>query len=109
VWDQMNERSYGRIVMTTSSSGLYRNFGQSDYGAAKLALVGIMQTLGLEAKKYNVRVNCLAPTARTRMLDGLMTDNMLKALQPASVSPGLLAGERRCSQPRDTVRGRRFV
>src|SRR5580765_6883381 len=67
VWALMNEQKYGRIVMTTSSSGLYGNFGQSNYGAAKLALVGLMQTLSLEGAKYDIRVNCLAPTAATRM------------------------------------------
>lgn len=91
VWDLMKSQSYGRIVMTTSSSGLYGNFGQSNYGAAKLALVGLMQTLALEGAKYNVRVNCLAPTAGTRMLDGLMPEAMLEALHPSAVSPGMLA------------------
>jgi NAD(P)-dependent dehydrogenase (short-subunit alcohol dehydrogenase family) len=91
VWEHMKQQSYGRIVMTTSSSGLYGNFGQSNYSAAKLGLVGLMQTLGLEGVKYNIRVNCLAPTAGTRMLDGLMMQSTLEALQPASVSPGLLA------------------
>lgn len=96
IWDHMKKQSYGRIVLTTSSSGLFGNFGQSNYGAAKLALVGLMQTLGLEGAKYNVHVNCLAPTAGTRMLDGLLTPDMMQALQPAAVSPGLLAlvGER---------------
>ena len=65
VWDVMREQRYGRIVMTTSSSGLYGNFGQSNYGAAKMALVGLMQTLALEGEKYDVRVNCLAPSAAT--------------------------------------------
>jgi NAD(P)-dependent dehydrogenase (short-subunit alcohol dehydrogenase family) len=60
VWDGMRERGYGRIVITTSSSGLYGNFGQSNYGAAKMALVGLMQTLSIEGAKNNVRVNCLA-------------------------------------------------
>lgn len=91
VWDSMREQTYGRIVMTTSSSGLYGNFGQSNYGAAKLALVGLMQTLGLEGAKHNIRVNCLAPSAGTRMLDGLMPDEMAKTLSPSSVSPGVLA------------------
>jgi len=91
VWEHMKKQSYGRIVMTTSSSGLYGNFGQSNYGAAKLALVGLMQTLGLEGIKYNIRVNCLAPTAGTRMLAGLISEDALRALQPAAVSPGLLA------------------
>lgn len=91
VWDLMRNQRYGRIVMTTSSSGLYGNFGQSNYGAAKLALVGLMQTLGLEGEKYNVRVNSLAPTAATRMLEGLMPQAMLDALAPAQVSPAVLA------------------
>jgi NAD(P)-dependent dehydrogenase (short-subunit alcohol dehydrogenase family) len=91
VWNYMREQSFGRIVMTTSSSGLYGNFGQANYGAAKLALVGLMQTLALEGAKYNIRVNCIAPSAGTRMLDGLMSDEMLKLLPPAAVSPGVLA------------------
>lgn len=95
VWNRMREQQYGRIVMTTSSSGLYGNFGQANYGAAKMALVGLMQTLALEGAKHNVRVNCLAPTAGTRMLDGLLDPKMLEALSPAAVSPaiGVLAGE----------------
>jgi NAD(P)-dependent dehydrogenase (short-subunit alcohol dehydrogenase family) len=91
VWQHMKRQCYGRIVLTTSSSGLYGNFGQSNYSAAKLGLVGLMQTLGLEGNKYNIRVNCLAPTAGTRMLDGLMSESMLNVLRPAAVSPGLLA------------------
>ena len=91
VWNLMRDQAYGRIVMTTSSSGLYGNFGQANYGAAKLALVGFMQTLALEGEKYNVRVNCLAPSAATRMLDGLMADETSKLLPPGAVSPGVLA------------------
>jgi NAD(P)-dependent dehydrogenase (short-subunit alcohol dehydrogenase family) len=91
VWDHMKTQGYGRIVLTTSSSGLYGNFGQANYAAAKLALVGLMQTLALEGAKYNVRVNCLAPSAGTRMLDGLMPEDMLKTLHPSAVSPGVLA------------------
>jgi len=91
VWDGMRAQKFGRIIMTTSSSGLYGNFGQSSYGAAKMALVGLMQTLGLEGEKYNVRVNCLAPTAATRMLEGLMPRAMLDALDPTRVSPAMLA------------------
>ncbi|ELY3880525.1 SDR family NAD(P)-dependent oxidoreductase [Pseudomonas aeruginosa] len=91
VWDKMRAQRYGRIVMTTSSSGLYGNFGQSNYGAAKMALVGLMQTLGLEGEKYDIRVNCLAPTAATAMTEGLMSENALAALRPEAVSPGLVA------------------
>ena len=87
----MREQKYGRIVMTTSSSGLYGNFGQANYGAAKMALVGLMQTLSLEGAKYDIRVNCLAPTAATRMTAGLMPESVLKQLEPGSVTPGLLA------------------
>jgi NAD(P)-dependent dehydrogenase (short-subunit alcohol dehydrogenase family) len=91
VWEVMREQKYGRIVMTTSSTGLYGNFGQSNYGAAKMALVGLMQTLSLEGAKYDIRVNCLAPTAATRMTAGLMPEAVLKQLEPGSVTPGLLA------------------
>jgi NAD(P)-dependent dehydrogenase (short-subunit alcohol dehydrogenase family) len=91
VWDGMRARNYGRVVMTTSSSGLYGNFGQSNYGAAKMALVGFMQTLALEGAKHNIRVSCLAPTAATRMLDGLLPPEKLALLGPDVVSPGMLA------------------
>jgi len=90
VWEPMREAGYGRVVMTTSSSGLYGNFGQSNYGAAKMALVGLMQTLALEGASRNIRVNCLAPTAATQMTEGLMPAEVLAMLQPESVSPGLL-------------------
>lgn len=91
VWEIMRRQQYGRIVMTTSSSGLYGNFGQSNYGAAKLALVGLMQTLGLEGEKYNIRVNCLAPTAATQMTHGVLAKEALDRIEPRLVSPGLLA------------------
>ncbi len=90
VWDGMRERNYGRIVMTTSSSGLYGNFGQANYGAAKMALVGFMQTLSIEGAKNNIKVNCLAPTAHTRMTEDLGAALPLEALGPELVSPGLL-------------------
>ncbi|MET0351306.1 MAG: SDR family NAD(P)-dependent oxidoreductase [Rhizobacter sp.] len=90
VWDQMKTQGYGRIVMTTSSSGLYGNFGQSNYGAAKMALVGLMQTLSIEGAKDNIRVNCLAPTAATAMTEGLMPAAILEKLKPEAVTPGLL-------------------
>lgn len=90
VWDHMREANYGRIVMTTSSSGLYGNFGQSNYGAAKMALVGLMQTLSIEGAKSDIRVNCLAPTAHTRMTEDLGARLPLDLLGPDMVTPGLL-------------------
>jgi NAD(P)-dependent dehydrogenase (short-subunit alcohol dehydrogenase family) len=90
VWEIMRAQNYGRIVMTTSSSGLYGNFGQSNYGAAKMALVGLMQTLALEGAKNDIRVNCLAPTAATRMTEGLMPQAVLDALKPEAVTPAVL-------------------
>jgi NAD(P)-dependent dehydrogenase (short-subunit alcohol dehydrogenase family) len=90
VWAIMNEQKYGRIVMTTSSSGLYGNFGQANYGAAKMALVGLMQTLSIEGAKNDIRVNCLAPTAATRMTEGLMSEEVLAALKPEAVVPAML-------------------
>ncbi len=90
VWPIMNAQKYGRILMTTSSTGLFGNFGQANYGAAKLALVGLMQTLALEGAKNDIRVNCLAPTAYTRMTEGLMPQATLDALQPEAVVPAML-------------------
>jgi NAD(P)-dependent dehydrogenase (short-subunit alcohol dehydrogenase family) len=90
VWEIMRAQQYGRIVVTTSSSGLYGNFGQTNYGAAKLALVGFMQTLGLEGAKHNIRVNALAPSAATRMTQDLMSEDELALLHPRLVSPAVL-------------------
>ena len=90
VWDIMSAQKYGRIVMTTSSTGLYGNFGQANYGAAKMALVGLMQTLAIEGAKHDIRVNCLAPTAATRMTEGLLPEQVLQALQPQAVVPAML-------------------
>lgn len=90
VWDMMRSQKYGRVVMTTSSSGLYGNFGQANYGAAKMALVGLMQTLAIEGEKYGIRVNCLAPTAATQMTEGVLAAQALERLVPGAVSPGLL-------------------
>jgi len=90
VWETMRAQNYGRIVMTTSSSGLYGNFGQANYGAAKMALVGLMQTLSIEGGKNNIRVNCLAPTAHTRMTEDLGAALPLELLDPERVTPGLL-------------------
>lgn len=91
VWEIMRSQNYGRVVMTTSSSGLYGNFGQANYSAAKMALVGLMNTLAIEGRKHGIRVNALAPTASTRMLEGLLPPEHLALLQPHRVSPGLLA------------------
>ena len=90
VWEIMRTQQYGRVVMTTSSSGLYGNFGQSNYSAAKMALVGLMQTLSLEGEKYGIKVNCLAPTAHTQMTEGLMPEEVLRQLKPEAVTPGLM-------------------
>ena len=90
VWNIMREQKYGRVVMTTSSSGLYGNFGQANYGAAKMALVGLMQTLSIEGARDGIHVNCLAPTAATAMTEGIMPPAVLEKLAPESVTPGLL-------------------
>lgn len=90
VWNIMREQNYGRIVFTSSSSGLYGNFGQSNYGAAKMAMVGLMNTLHLEGAKNDIRVNCLAPTAGTAMTDGLFPKPVYDLLTPESVSPGVV-------------------
>lgn len=90
VWDIMREQNYGRVVFTTSSSGLYGNFGQSNYGAAKMGMVGLMNTLHLEGAKHDIRVNCLAPAAGTAMTEGLFPAVVFDRLTPESVSPGVV-------------------
>lgn len=90
VWDLMREQGYGRIVMTTSSSGMYGNFGQANYGAAKMAVVGLMNTLCIEGEKYDIKVNCLSPTAGTRMLEGLVTEEQSDIMTVESVTAALL-------------------
>lgn len=90
VWEIMREQQYGRIVMTTSSSGLYGNFGQTNYGAAKMAVIGLMNTLGLEGASRNIRVNALAPTAATRMTEDIMPEEVLGMLKPEAVTPAAL-------------------
>ncbi|HEX8365079.1 MAG TPA: SDR family oxidoreductase [Allosphingosinicella sp.] len=90
VWERMREQAYGRILMTSSSTGLYGNFGQANYGAAKLGLLGLARTLGLEGAKYNVRVNTIAPTAATRMTEDLFPPEMLAAFNPENVVPAAL-------------------
>jgi NAD(P)-dependent dehydrogenase (short-subunit alcohol dehydrogenase family) len=91
VWPHMRDRGYGRIIFTTSSSGLYGNFGQSAYSAAKMALVGLMQTLALEGARHGIHVNCLAPSAATQMTDSLFSPEDLAALAPERVSPAVVA------------------
>jgi NAD(P)-dependent dehydrogenase (short-subunit alcohol dehydrogenase family) len=90
VWPIMSEQNYGRIVMTTSPSGLFGNFGQANYGAAKLGLVGFMNTLKIEGAKNNIRVNAIAPVAATRMTENLIPQQMLDRLGPEKVTPGVL-------------------
>jgi NAD(P)-dependent dehydrogenase (short-subunit alcohol dehydrogenase family) len=91
VWAHMKERGYGRVIFTASSSGLYGNFGQSAYSAAKMALVGLMQTLALEGARYGIRVNCLAPSASTQMTDNILKPEDLQALEARRVSPAVVA------------------
>ncbi|MFC1740024.1 SDR family NAD(P)-dependent oxidoreductase, partial [Pseudomonadota bacterium] len=90
VWEIMRDQAYGRIVFTSSSSGLYGNFGQANYGAAKMAMLGLMNTLHLEGAKYNIHVNCLAPVAGTAMTDGLLPEPVFRLLTPESVSHGVV-------------------
>jgi NAD(P)-dependent dehydrogenase (short-subunit alcohol dehydrogenase family) len=90
VWGPMREANYGRIAMTSSSSGIYGNFGQSNYGAAKMGLVGLMNVLHLEGQKNDIRVNTLSPTANTRMTEGLIPEEAAKLMTTESVTAGLL-------------------
>jgi NAD(P)-dependent dehydrogenase (short-subunit alcohol dehydrogenase family) len=90
VWAGMRERNYGRIVFTSSASGIYGNFGQANYGAAKAAMIGLMNVLHLEGAKNDIRVNVLAPTARTAMTEGLLTPVAAELMTPESVTPGVL-------------------
>jgi NAD(P)-dependent dehydrogenase (short-subunit alcohol dehydrogenase family) len=90
VWEIMKAQNYGRIVVTTSSTGLYGNFGQANYGAAKLSLVGFMNTMKIEGAKNNVRINAISPVAATRMTENLMPPQMLEMLKPEYVTPGVM-------------------
>jgi NAD(P)-dependent dehydrogenase (short-subunit alcohol dehydrogenase family) len=90
VWGIMRERGYGRILFTSSASGLYGNFGQANYGAAKAAMIGLMNVLHIEGAKYGIRVNALAPTAATQMTAGLISDEAAAMLSPENVTPAVL-------------------
>jgi len=90
VWEIMKEQNYGRILVTTSSTGLYGNFGQSNYGAAKLGVVGFVNTLKLEGQKYNINCNVLCPVAYTRMTENLMPPEAEALLTPTSVTPAVI-------------------
>jgi NAD(P)-dependent dehydrogenase (short-subunit alcohol dehydrogenase family) len=90
VWAIMNAQNYGRIVMTTSPSGLYGNFGQANYGAAKMGLVGLMNTLKLEGGRKNIHINCISPVAATRMTADLMPQEALDQLAPEKITPGVI-------------------
>ncbi len=89
-WEIMKAQEYGRIVVTTSSSGLYGNFGQSNYGSAKMGVIGMMNTLAQEGAKYDIKINALAPTAGTRMTEGLMPEKAFELLTPETVTPAVL-------------------
>jgi NAD(P)-dependent dehydrogenase (short-subunit alcohol dehydrogenase family) len=89
-WEIMREQAYGRIVVTTSSSGLYGNFGQANYGSAKMGVIGLMNTLSQEGAKYNIHINALAPTAGTRMTEGLIPEEAFALLTPETVTPAVL-------------------
>ena len=90
LWEIMRQQNYGRIVVTTSSSGLYGNFGQSNYGAAKLGIIGFLQTLKIEGQKNNIHVNGISPVAATRMTENLMPPEILAKLNPEYVTPGVV-------------------
>lgn len=89
-WDIMRDQAYGRIVVTTSSSGLYGNFGQTNYGSAKMGVIGMMNTLAQEGAKYNIKISALAPTAGTRMTEGLIPEKAFELLTPETVTPAVL-------------------
>ncbi|MEL7197622.1 MAG: SDR family NAD(P)-dependent oxidoreductase [Pseudomonadota bacterium] len=89
-WETFREQSYGRILMTASSTGLFGNFGQANYGAAKLGLAGLTKTLQLEGAKYNIRVNSLSPVAGTRMTEDLFPEEAFKLFAPENVVPAAL-------------------
>jgi NAD(P)-dependent dehydrogenase (short-subunit alcohol dehydrogenase family) len=89
VWDGMRERNYGRLVLTTSSSGMFGNFGQANYGAAKAGIVGLMNVLAQEGRKNNIRVNTISPTAATRMTEELLPPQALELMRPEAITPAV--------------------
>lgn len=90
VWNIMKAQNYGRIVMTTSTSGIYGNFGQANYGAAKTGVWGLMNTLHIEGAKNNIHTNCISPTAATRMTDDVIPEETLEMLDPKWVTPAVV-------------------
>ena len=90
VWPIMREQAYGRILFTSSSSGIFGNFGQANYGTAKMGMVGLMNVLHIEGQKYDIRVNCLSPTAGTRMTEDIFPEQALRMFAPELVSPGVV-------------------
>ena len=90
VWNIMKRQNYGRILMTTSTSGIYGNFGQANYGAAKMGVIGMMNTLCIEGAKNNIFINCLAPTAATRMTEDIINQSSLASIKPEKVTPAAI-------------------
>jgi|SRR5699024_3631495 len=90
VWPHMRRQQYGRVLMTTSGSGIYGNFGQANYGAAKAGIVGLMNVLAIEGERHGIRVNSLAPTAATAMTQGLFDERAWEVMSPESITPGAL-------------------
>lgn len=88
-WQHMIDQKYGRVVLTTSGSGLAGNYGQSNYGAAKAAMVGLMHNLMMEGAKYDIKINCISPVAATRMTQAVMPEELLKRLAPEQISPAV--------------------
>lgn len=99
VWDGMKERNYGRIVLTTSSSGMFGNFGQANYGAAKAGIVGLMNVLAQEGRKTDIRVNTVSPTAATRMTEELLPPQALQLMKPEAITPRFCSCSARTRRP----------
>jgi NAD(P)-dependent dehydrogenase (short-subunit alcohol dehydrogenase family) len=96
-WPHLREQNYGRIIFTSSTSGIYGNFGQANYGMAKLGLYGLTRTLAIEGRKNNILVNAIAPTGGTRMTEGLIPASVFELLKPELVSPLVVfLGSERC-------------